>query len=128
MRSYELVTIISPEMPDEDIPQTIERVGQLIVGKGGTIDKVQRWGRRKLSYPIKRHLEGHYALTQFTLDPNLTSELESELRVSEDVLKYLLVRIDKPDLGSREEFSEPSTVSIQDEAKVKGVPADGGLE
>lgn len=128
MRSYELVTIISPEMADDDVPQMTEKVSQLVINRGGTIDKVQRWGKRKLSYPIKRHLEGHYVLTQFTLDPNLASEVESELRVSEDILKYLIVRIDKPDIDSRKDISEPSMVSTQDEAEVKGAQTDGGPE
>ncbi|MFQ5872908.1 MAG: 30S ribosomal protein S6, partial [Dehalococcoidia bacterium] len=90
MRSYELVTIVTPETADEAVPATTEKVHQLIQNKGGTITDVQRWGRRKLSYAIDHHTEGHYVLTRFTLDPHLMSELDSELRVSEDVIRHLI--------------------------------------
>ena len=116
MRSYELVTIFTPDTSDDGVPATIEKTHQLIQNKGGTIIDVQRWGRRKLSYSIDHHTEGHYVLTRFTLDPHLMSELDSELQVSEDVIRHLIVGVEAKESDS----SEPSTEVEEDDTEAKG--------
>lgn len=93
MRDYELVVILSPELAEEEIPAAIDRLSQLIVDRGGEVKDVDRWGRRKLAYPINKHLEGNYLVTQVRLDPNRTSDVEAGLRISEEVLRHLLVRV-----------------------------------
>ena len=93
MRDYELVVILSPELAEEEIPAAIDRLSQLIVDRGGEVKDVDRWGRRKLAYPINKHLEGNYLVTQVRLDPNRTSDVEAELRISEEVLRHLLLRV-----------------------------------
>ena len=93
MRDYELVVILSPELAEEDIPAAIDRLSQLIVDRGGEVKDIDRWGRRKLAYPINKHLEGNYLVTQVRLDPNRTSDVEAVLRISEEVLRHLLVRV-----------------------------------
>ena len=93
MRDYELVVILSPELAEEDIPAAIDRLSQLIADRGGEVKDVERWGRRKLAYPIKKHLEGNYLVTQVRLDTNRTSDVEAGLRISEEVLRHLLVRV-----------------------------------
>lgn len=93
LRDYELVVIISPQVADEDVPAALEKVGQSITDRGGTITEVNQWGRRKLAYPIKRFLEGNYVLTQFKIEPKMTAELEASLRLAEDILRHLLVRL-----------------------------------
>ena len=93
MREYELVVILSPELAEEDVPAAIDRLSQLIADRGGEVKDVDRWGRRKLAYPIKKHLEGNYLVTQVKLDPNRTSDVEAALRISEEVVRHLLVRV-----------------------------------
>ena len=93
MRDYELVVILSPELAEEDIPAAIDRLSQLIGDRGGEVRDVDRWGRRKLAYPINKHLEGNFLVTQVRLDPNRTSDVEAGLRISEEVLRHLLVRV-----------------------------------
>lgn len=93
MRDYELVVIISPEVPEEEMPAAIERVSQAIVSRGGEVREVDHWGRKKLAYPIKSCSEGNYVLTQLRLDPTRTVELEAGLRLSEEVIRHLLVRV-----------------------------------
>lgn len=93
MRDYELVVILSPELAEEDIPAAIDRLSQLIVDRGGEVKDVDRWGRRKLAYPINKHLEGNYLVTQVRLEPNRTSDVEAGLRISEEVLRHLLLRV-----------------------------------
>ena len=121
MRTYEMVTIVDPEMPDEVVPETNERLSQLIKNKGGTVTKMQRWGRRRLSYPIKHHTEGHYVLTQFELDPSLALELDAEIRVSEDVLRHMILRTEDQTAKPQIEASEAEAEEPRDEGEGKGV-------
>ena len=93
MRDYELIVILSPELAEEDVPAAIDRLSQLIADRGGEVKDVNRWGRRKLAYPIKKHVEGSYLITQVRLDPNRASDVEAGLRISEEVLRHLLVRV-----------------------------------
>ena len=93
LRDYELVTIISPEVADDDVPAALEKMSQLIVGKGGTVTEVNQWGRRKLAYPIQHFMEGNYVLTQFKIEPKMTAELEASLRLAEEILRHLLVKL-----------------------------------
>ena len=95
MREYELVTIFNPEIGDDAVPQAIERLGTQIASRGGEVTDTTQWGRRKLAYPITRFYEGNYVVTQLQMDPNQTHGLEVALRISDDVLRHLLVRKDE---------------------------------
>jgi len=95
LRGYELVLIIDPEILEEDVPTAIEKVSQFITGRGGEVAGVNRWGRRKLAYPIQRHLEGNYVVTQFRLDPDHVAGLEASLGLAEEVIRHLVVRTDE---------------------------------
>ena len=64
-----------------------------VTAEGGTITDINRWGKRKLAYPIKSFKEGEYYLTQFKIDPSITHELESNLKLTEEILRHLLVRL-----------------------------------
>ena len=93
LRDYELIFIISPEVADESLETTIGSVSQFITGKGGVISDEEKWGKRKLAYPLKSFLEGNYVLTRFKIKPALTKELEANLQISEDILRHLLIQI-----------------------------------
>jgi len=95
LRGYELVLIIDPEILEEDVPTAIEKVSQFITGRGGEVANVNRWGRRKLAYPIQRHMEGNYVVTQFRLDPDQITGLEASLGLAEEVIRHLVVRTDE---------------------------------
>ncbi len=70
-RDNELVLIISPEVVEEKFDATIDGVSQFITEKGGTISNVERWGKRRLAYPIEHFMEGSFVLTRFCLKPAL---------------------------------------------------------
>lgn len=96
MRRYEMVVIITPDVADDDVEDAIERlIRRPVEGEGGTLDEVDNWGRKKLAYPIQKHLEGNYVLTRLQVDPQKTTELERGLQISEEVLRYLLIRLDE---------------------------------
>jgi len=92
MPSYELVLIISPEVVDEEMPDFITKLSELVNKVGGSVDEVNQWGRRKLAYPIKRSIEGNYVLTKVKMKPALTKELEANLRLSGKILRHLLIK------------------------------------
>ncbi|MCK5430447.1 MAG: 30S ribosomal protein S6 [Anaerolineales bacterium] len=95
MLDYEMVLVISPEIEvaEEDSHPTVDKVAKLITAKGGTVTDINRWGKRKLAYPIKSFIEGEYYLTQFKMDPNMTHELEANLKLTEEILRHLLIRL-----------------------------------
>ncbi len=93
LHDYELVVIISPEVVEEKFEATIDNISQLITGRGGIVSDVERWGKRKLAYPIKHFVEGNYVLTHFKLKPSLGKEVETRLQISEEVLRHLLIKL-----------------------------------
>ena len=92
LHEYEMVLIISPEVVDEKFDAAIDNVSRFITDNGGSFSEVEKWGKRKLAYPIKRQLEGSYVLTRFSLKPALSKELEAKLEISEEVLRHLLIK------------------------------------
>lgn len=94
LRDYELVLVISPEVGEEKFEATIENISRLITGKGGIVSEVERWGKRRLAYPIRHFVEGSYVLTRFKLQPASGKELEANLQISEEVLRHLLIKIE----------------------------------
>ena len=95
LHDYELVLVLNPDTPDESIDGTLDRLSGFVAGHGGEVAGIDRWGRRKLAYPINRHLEGHYIVTQLRLAPSQARELEVNLRLIEEVMRHLLVRKDE---------------------------------
>lgn len=93
MRDYELVVILSPDVPEEEVPVSIDKISDFITSKGGSVTQVDRWGKRRLAYPISHFKEGNYVLTKFKIEPAMTAELEASLRISEKVLRHMLVRL-----------------------------------
>lgn len=89
-----MVLVVSPEVGDEGLPATVDRVSQFVQDKGGEVKQVDRWGRRRLAYPIKGFTDGYYVVTQFSLDPQSIRALEGNLDLAEDVIRHLVVRLE----------------------------------
>jgi small subunit ribosomal protein S6 len=90
---YEMVYIVSPEVGEEALENTVNGVNQFITGKDGTVSDVERWGKKKLAYPVEHFLEGNYVLTRFQMNPARCRELEANLKISEDILRHLLIKL-----------------------------------
>jgi small subunit ribosomal protein S6 len=95
MRIYESLFIIKPDVPEEEIDQRLEALRTVLTGAGATVDKLDKWGKRKLAYRVDKFREGFYVLVQYTAGPEMVKEFERRLRVSDIVLKFLTVRIDE---------------------------------
>ncbi len=96
MRSYEILFIVRPDLPEEEMPGVVDPLKAVITGAEGTVDKVDLWGKRRLAYKVSRYREGIYVLLQFSTERagETVRELERRLRVSDAVIKYLTVRTD----------------------------------
>ena len=95
MRIYEELFIVRPDATDEEVDPLVEQLKNVITHGGGNIDKVEKWGVRKLAYRVLKYNEAQYVLLQFTADPTAVKEIEHRLRVADLVLKYITVRIDE---------------------------------
>ena len=92
MRDYEVLYIVRADLDDEKVQDAVRRVNSLIERSGGTPDRTNLWGKRKLAYEVKHQKEGAYVLQDFQLDPDRVPELESSLKITEEVLRHLIVR------------------------------------
>jgi small subunit ribosomal protein S6 len=92
VHEYELMYILHPRLTADEATAAIERVNERVGSSGGSVLSVDNWGRRRLAYPISHHLEGTYVLTTMEFPPEATNDLEASLRISEDVIRHLLIR------------------------------------
>ncbi|MGA3236803.1 MAG: 30S ribosomal protein S6 [Bryobacteraceae bacterium] len=130
MRIYEELFIIKPDTPEEEADQYVEQLQTQLTTAGATIDKVEKWGKRRLAYRIDKYREGFYVLLQFTGDANLVKELERRLRVADMVLKFITVRIDETlkRLEKRKKVRDKRSAKRASTAPPAGAPAQPSLE
>ena len=94
-RIYEEMFIIRPDATEEEITPIVEQVKTTVTSAGGTVDKEERWGVRKLAYRVEKRNEGYYVLMQFTAGPQTVKEVERRLRVTDGIFRFLTVRVDE---------------------------------
>ncbi|MGV1008628.1 MAG: 30S ribosomal protein S6 [Dermatophilaceae bacterium] len=92
MRQYELMVILDPEIDERTVATSLERLLAVVKKQGGTIDKVDIWGRRRLAYDIKKKSEGIYAVVNLTAEPATAQELDRQLGINELVMRTKLLR------------------------------------
>jgi small subunit ribosomal protein S6 len=90
MRKYELVCVIQPDLDENAFNSVLEKVKGWVSESGGSVDKVDVWGRRKMAYIIKKQREGQYVLLNLTLNPSATTDLERNLRYQEPIIRHML--------------------------------------
>ena len=94
MRDYELMVVLDPNLDETALEGINTRIQTLVTQRGGTIENVDGWGRRRLAYPIGRYRDGVYVLSRVQLPPNAAVEIERALKLNESVIRHLLVRAD----------------------------------
>jgi small subunit ribosomal protein S6 len=95
MRIYEELFIVRPDATDEELDPLIEQLQSVITKSGGSLEKTEKWGIRKLAYRVLKYDEGQFVLLQFNAQPETVKEIERRLRVADLVMKFLTVRIDE---------------------------------
>lgn len=100
MREYEIVVVLNPALGQENSAAQWDRVKRGVTDRGGEVFHEEHWGMRRLAYPIRRpgqkFIEGNYYLARFKGEPHLVAELENQLRLTEEVLRFLVVRYQPP--------------------------------
>jgi small subunit ribosomal protein S6 len=86
-----MVVIVRPETSDDDVEVVLEGIKSIITAKGGAVEEVNMWGKRKLAYPIKHATEGIYALLHFMAVPSTNKEIDDSLHISEKVLRHIIM-------------------------------------
>ena len=86
-RAYEALYIVPANLDDEAVGQNVERYKKFIEEQGGTVEKAEKWDKRKLSYPIKGHSEGNYCLLQFSAPAKVPAELSRLFRINDEVIR-----------------------------------------
>lgn len=92
MRDYELAFIIQPNIDAEGVTGVVEKVSQFVKATNGSVTSVDVWGRKTLAYPINNQKEGIYVLLKANMSPTSLGELERNLKLSEEIIRYLLVK------------------------------------
>ncbi len=124
MRRYELMLVLRPDVADDKAQSIIDRTTRQIATGGGQIVKVAPWGRRRLAYQIDRYREGSYHIILFEAPPTLLAELERGLLITEEVLRQLVTRVERPlkstrrdgaDEDAGDETDLPSAVDEEDD-------------
>jgi small subunit ribosomal protein S6 len=95
MNRYEIALIIRPDVEEEAQQQLIERLSQILTADGGQVDNVETWGRRRLAYPIQKVNEGYYYFVQGQFSSSVLPELDRMTKLSEDIVRHMVIRQDK---------------------------------
>ncbi|MFH2105134.1 MAG: 30S ribosomal protein S6 [Parcubacteria group bacterium] len=114
--NYELIYILTPKLSEDDAKKKMSAVSKSIGDKIDEVAMEDFWGKRKLAYPIKKFTDGYYVVLQFTAEPETMSKIEKELRLTEDVIRFLIVK--KNSLAkSKDEIKAPTVLSAAEKAE-----------
>jgi small subunit ribosomal protein S6 len=94
MRHYELMVILDPDLEERTVGPSLDKFLNVVRKGGGTVEKVDIWGRRRLAYEIAKRAEGIYAVVDMTAEPDIAKELDRQLNLNESVLRTKLIRPD----------------------------------
>ena len=125
-RTYELIYVLKPDAAENEIADMHKQVAEIVDRMGGTIDKTENalpWGRRKLAYEIGHHKEGFYVLEVITGSGELMKEIDRRLKVSEGLLRHLVVRVDE-DTIKAERARTKRTEESRRRRVARGLPPD----
>ena len=122
-RKYELVYVVSPEASDDQVTDLHNQVEAIVQRIGGAIERTDNWGRRRLAYEIGRHKEGTYVLEVINGTGDLMKEIDRRLKVSDLIIRHLVVRVDEQ-LGVIERTKARRSATSQRRRVARGLPAE----
>ena len=91
MRNYEVVFIVHPDLDENALKGVVDRVQGWIAGAGGSVDKVDMWGKRRMAYSIRKQREGQYVFMDTQFNPSFSAELERNMRFVEPIIRYSII-------------------------------------
>jgi small subunit ribosomal protein S6 len=130
LRDYEVLYIVRADLDDDKVQDVVKRVNTLIERSGGTPEHTSLWGKRKLAYEVKHQKDGSYVLQDFRIGQDRIPELESALKITEEVLRHLIVR--KPEKATPTPVAPPPAEVVLEpvavEASTGAADIDGDRE
>lgn len=108
-RNYESVVLINAALEDEQIEATVSRILEVISTNGGELIEADKWGRKRLAYPINKSKSGYYLVIRFKASTQLISTLERNYRLDENIIRYLTISLDKEALEAISKQKESSS-------------------
>ena len=116
MKGYETICILHPDLTEEEVQGTIERYSALIGENGGEVTKSDHWGQRKLAYAVQGHSRGHYIYILYSGGAETISELERNLRILDQNIRYMTVKVDDVEEAAKAkpQLLEDPTLTVQD--------------
>jgi small subunit ribosomal protein S6 len=122
-RDYELGFILNPEVSEEQTGAILSRISQIVTNYDGQIVRVNQWGRRRMAYPIEHHRDGFYVFVDMILTPETVFELDRSLKVSEEVLRHMVIRRDPRSVQKeREEYEARAAQEQEQAARAEAAP------
>lgn len=118
MRIYEAIYIIQPEASEDEVEKVVQSVESLITEDGGTVVRVDVWGKRRLAYEVKGFHEGIYVLTRFECNPAFPKKLEDAIKLNESVIRYLVVHFDERTLRLEAEQARRNQAALESRTAV----------
>ena len=128
MNKYEVVYIIDPAVEDEARKTLIAKFNDLITGNGGSVDKVEEWGKRRLAYAIDYKTEGYYVLVNFQAEAELPKELERNLQISDSVIRYQVIKQIERKVGIKPRAVRPAPAAAAPAAEAPAAEAEAPVE
>ena len=122
-RTYELIYVLRPDAPEDEINALHKQVAEIVERMAGKVDKTDQWGRRKLAYEIGHHKEGFYVLEVITGSGELMKEIDRRLKVTEGLLRHLIVRVDASTIKA-ERARTKRTEESRRRRVARGLPPD----
>ncbi|NKF22516.1 30S ribosomal protein S6 [Solimonas marina] len=124
MRHYEIVVMVHPDQ-SEQVPAMIERYSNMIQAGGGTVHRLEDWGRRQLAYPIAKAHKAHYVLMNAELSNETLDELENAFKFNDAVIRKLVIRTEEAVTDQSPLFKAPEEEKKPGEFRTRGSDADG---
>ena len=116
MNKYELALVVSAKLEDAARAEVVEKAKGFVTRYEGTITNVEEWGRKRLAYEIQHERDGYYYFIQFEAEPTAPAEIESHVRIMDNVLRFLIVRQDEEEAAAAEEAPAEAEETEKEEA------------
>lgn len=114
MPQYESMVLLSPNLTEETVEESVQNFERQVTAGGGEVLKIDRWGKKRLAYPIARQRHGYYYIVTYNADTSVVQEIERGLRLNEDTFRYMTVRMDPALLRKLEKNAKQQAAQQQE--------------
>jgi small subunit ribosomal protein S6 len=125
VRTYELIFILDPALGDDGVEAASQAAKEVLTREGGEVAEIQKWGKKRLAYEIKKRREGHYVYFRMNAEPKAVAEVQRHLKISESVLNSLVNRVEEPRRGASKAAVAAVAPEVPELPEVPAAPPAG---